>query len=336
MGRAARLNRREKLLRFFDPLVRMILTAIVLATVIPVTGTAREVAQGISSAAVFILFLVYGLRLSRAEVLAGLGNHRMLVPLLIWVFGVMGFAGWLLWRGGGALISADLALGFLYLGVLPSTVQSATAYSSQAGGNVASSVVAAALVNIVGVFVSAPLFALLAGSGAGVLHTEALVKIGTTLLLPFTLGQILQGRFGAWVRARRNLTGGLDRSAIAIAVYVAFSGAVEQGIWSRVDLSTWAVILAGAGLLLVLGYGGSWLLGGALRLPQGDRIAFLFAGAQKSIALGAPLATVLFPPTAVGIVMLPLLVYHLSQMIVAAPLAARLRAQGQATGPLSR
>lgn len=303
----------------------MILAAIALATVAPVSGSAREVAQIVSSGAVFVLFLVYGLRLSRREVLAGLGNHRMLAPLLVWVFGVMGLGGWLLWRGGSSLISADLALGFLYLGVLPSTVQSATAYSSQAGGNVASSVVAAALINIVGVFVTAPLFALLAGSSAGVFHTDALIKIGTTLLLPFVLGQVLQGRYGAWVRARRDLTGGLDRTAIAVAVYVAFSGAVEQGIWSRVDASTWAVILTGCGLLLLLGYGGAWLLGGALRLPRGDRIALLFAGAQKSIALGAPLATVLFPPAAVGIVMLPLLVYHLSQMMVAAPIATRLR-----------
>jgi solute carrier family 10 (sodium/bile acid cotransporter), member 7 len=303
----------------------MIVAAIVLATLLPVTGPARELAQHVASAAVFVLFLIYGLRLSRAEVLAGLGNHRMLVPLLIWVFGVMGLGGWLLWRGGGSLIPADLALGFLYLGVLPSTVQSATAYSSQAGGNVASSVVAAALVNIVGVFVSAPLFALLAGSNASVLHGESLVRIGTTLLLPFVLGQGLQRWFGAWVRARRDLTAGLDRTAIAIAVYVAFSGAVEQGIWGRIDLSAWAVILAGCGLLLVLGYGGTWLLGGALRLPRGDRIAMLFAGAQKSIALGAPLATVLFPPAAVGIVLLPLLIYHLAQMIVAAPIAVALR-----------
>ena len=36
-----------------------------------------------------------------------------------------------------------VALGLLFLGALPSTVQSATAYSSLAGGNVAASVVAA-------------------------------------------------------------------------------------------------------------------------------------------------------------------------------------------------
>ena len=40
-----------------------------------------------------------------------------------------------------------------------------------------------------------------------------------------------------------------------------------------------------------VGYGGAWLLAGMLNLPRGDRIAMLFAGAQKSVAMGAPLAT---------------------------------------------
>jgi sodium/bile acid cotransporter 7 len=50
----------------------------------------------------------------------------------------------------------------------------------------------------------------------------------------------------------------------------------------------------------------------------------LFAGAQKSIAMGAPLATVLFAPEAAGIVLLPILLYHLVQLVIAAPIAARL------------
>jgi solute carrier family 10 (sodium/bile acid cotransporter), member 7 len=311
-------------------MVRLILAAILLATVLPVRGEARAVAQHISNAAVFVLFLLYGLRLARAEVLAGLGNHRLLLPLVGWVFGAMTLAGWALWLGTGTMTAAPIALGFLYLGVLPSTVQSATAYCSLADGNVASSVVAAALINILGVFISAPLFALLAGSAGGGLHTDALVKIATILLLPFALGQLLQRWARGWMLGHRELTSWMDRGSIGIAVYVAFSGAVEQGIWSRVDLTAWAVILAACALLLGFGYGGAWLLGGALKLPRGDRVAMLFAGAQKSIAMGAPLAIVLFPPQVVGTVLLPLLVYHLVQMVVAAPLAERLR-NGQAS-----
>ena len=65
-------------------------------------------------------------------------------------------------------------------------------------------------------------------------------------------------------------------------------------------------------------------LGGALGLRRDDRIAFLFAGAQKSIALGAPLAAVLFPPAVAGLLLLPVLTYHLLQLVLSAPLAARL------------
>lgn len=310
-------------------MVKLIVAATLLASLLPVTGEARAVAQIVSNTAVFILFLLYGLRLSRREVLAGLGNHRLLVPLTIYVFGVMTMAGWLLWHAGSLVLPATLALGFLYLGALPSTIQSATAYSSLAGGNVASSVVAAALINILGVFISAPLFSLLAGSKAAEFHGEALVKVVTMLLLPFIVGQLLQGFTRRWVAAHRKAITVMDRSSIGIAVYVAFSGAVEQGIWSRVDLAAWSGLLAGCALLLLVGYGGSWLLGGVLGLPRGDRVAMLFAGAQKSVAMGAPLATVLFPPATAGIVLLPLLVYHLSQMVVAAPIAGRLRRAGE-------
>jgi sodium/bile acid cotransporter 7 len=305
-------------------MVRLIAAAILLASLLPVRGGAREVAQGVANAAVFLLFLLYGLRLSRRDVLAGLGNHRLLVPLVVWVFGVMALAGWGLWQAEAAVLPPMLALGFLYMGVLPSTVQSATAYSSLAGGNVASSVVAAALVNILGVFISAPLFSILAGGEAAPFDGRALVKVVTMLLLPFIAGQILQRWLAGWMAAHRQLVTMMDRSSIGIAVYVAFSGAVAEGIWTRVGPADWGWLLAGCLILLIIGYGGAWLLGGMLRLPRDDRISMLFGGAQKSIAMGAPLATVLFPPSAAGLILLPLLTYHLAQMVVAAPIAARL------------
>jgi solute carrier family 10 (sodium/bile acid cotransporter), member 7 len=318
------------MLRKIDPMVRLILVAILLATVLPVEGRAREVAQMVANVAVFTLFLLYGLRLSRREVLAGLGNHRLLVPLVIFVFGAMGLAGWALWQAGLPFMPPLLAIGFLYMGVLPSTVQSATVYSSLAGGNVASSVVAAALVNILGVFISAPLFSLLAGSHGTAFQGQELVKVLTMLLLPFVIGQALQGFTRGWVMEHKRLIATMDRSSIGIAVYVAFSGAVAQGIWGKVDTLVWTWVLVGCGLAMLVGYGGAWLAGGLLKLPRGDRIAMLFAGGQKSIAMGAPLATVIFPPASAGMVILPLIVYHLLQMVVAAPIASRLQAGADA------
>lgn len=312
-------------MRRIDPMVRLLLLAIFLATVLPVGGHWVGVAQFVSNAAVFLLFLLNGLRLPRSEVIAGIGKWRLLLPLVLFVYAAMPLAGWVLWQGAGRVLPPLLALGFLFLGTLPSTVQSATAYTSLAGGNVASSVVSAALLNILGVFVTAPLFSLLAGGHAAAFDGAGLVKIVTILLLPFALGQLLQGRLSGWIGGHRQLVTWMDRSSIAIAVYVAFSSAVRQGIWGRIDPAGWTGLAAGCAALLLFGYGASWLLGRAVGLERGDRIAMTFAGAQKSIAMGAPLATVLFPPAAAGVILLPTLAYHLAQLVVAAPLATRLK-----------
>ncbi|QZH74890.1 MAG: bile acid:sodium symporter [Erythrobacter sp.] len=321
-----------RLFTLFDPLVRLLLLAIVLASVLPVTGEGRAVARLVSDAAIFALFLLNGLRLPRAQVLHGLRNWRFLLPLALFVFGAMGLAGWLLAGPAASVLPASVALGFLFLGVLPSTVQSATAYSSIAGGNVANSVVAAAVLNILGVFITAPLVALLASSSGPGIDLGGLERIGLILLLPFAIGQLLQSRFGSLVADRRLLFSWMDRIAIAIAVYVAFSSAVEQGIWTQIDLGSWAALLALVGVMLAFGFIGAWWLGGTLRLARPDRIAFLFAGAQKSIAMGAPLASVLFAPEAAGLVLLPVLLYHLLQMVISAPLAGRLSRTNQSLG----
>jgi sodium/bile acid cotransporter 7 len=311
----------------FDPLVRLLALAIVLASVLPVTAEYRPAAQAVSNAAIFLLFLLNGLRLPRAEVVRGMVHIRLLLPLALWCFAAMGLAGWALAKAGEALaLPPQVALGLLFLGVLPSTVQSATAYSSLAGGNVAVSVVAAALLNILGVFLSAPLFSLLAGSEAAAFDLAALERVLLILLLPFVLGQLAQARAGHLVRDHRRLATWMDRTAIAIAVYVAFSGAVEQGLWQRVGASDWTVLIGLVALFLAIGFGGAWLLAGTLGLGRADRIAFLFAGAQKSIALGAPLASVLFPPAVAGLLLLPVLTYHLLQLVLSAPLASRLAA----------
>jgi sodium/bile acid cotransporter 7 len=308
-----------------DPLVRLLALAIVLASLLPVSAEYRPLAQGVSNGAIFVLFLLNGLRLPRAEVLRGVKHMRFLLPLALWCFAAMALAGWGLAKAGAALaLPQQVALGLLFLGVLPSTVQSATAYSSLAGGNVAVSVVAAAVLNILGVFLSAPLFSLLAGSAAAPFDLGALERVMLILLLPFAIGQLAQGRVGHLVREHKRLATWMDRLSIAIAVYVAFSGAVEQGLWQRVGPLDWVVLLGLVGVFLALGFGGAWLLGGALKLQRADRIAFLFAGAQKSIALGAPLASLLFPPAIAGLLLLPVLTYHLLQLVLSAPLASRL------------
>ncbi|EDL50609.1 bile acid:sodium symporter family protein [Erythrobacter sp. SD-21] len=307
-----------------DPMLRLLVGAVVLAAFLPIPSAQADVAQTVANVGIFALFLLNGMRVSRGEIGRGLLNWRFILPLVLWVFGAMALAG----LGLSKLLAIGLpplvAVGLLYLGVLPSTVQSATSYTTLANGNVGLSVISAALLNILGVFVSVPIFLLLGGTGEGAVGMETIERIALILLLPFIIGQAVQGWTSAWVARHKARVVWLDRLVIALAVYVAFSGAVEQGIWGRLDPAAWMTLALGIGLFLGIGNTGAWLASGALALPRRDRIAFLFAGAQKSAAVGVPLATILFAREEAGFIVLPLLLYHFFQLVLAAPLASRL------------
>ena len=307
-----------------DPMIAVLLLATLAGFFLPAVGEARASAKLVTSVAIFILFLVNGMRVPRGDILRGLANWRFFLPLFIWVFGIMALAGLGVSIAARGVLPPLVALGFLYLGTLPSTIQSATSYTTIAGGNVALSVVGAALINIAGVFVTAPLFAVMGGGAVAEIGSHAIVRIGTILVLPFVIGQAVQHWTRNWIVERKAKIVWLDRIVIGVAVYVAFSGAVEQGIAQMFDAQGW-VWLVGITLgYLVVSNFGAWQAAKALRYPREDRITFLFAGAQKSVAIGAPLAAILFTPEVAGFVIAPLLLYHLLQLVIAAPLAANL------------
>ena len=56
----------------------------------------------------------------------------------------------------------------------------------------------------------------------------------------------------------------------------------------------------------------------------------LFCGSKKSLVSGVPMAGALFPPAQVGMIILPLMIFHQLQLFVCAWLANRLRRQGEA------
>lgn len=311
-----------------DPMIAVLVIATALALVLPAAGDARSTATLVSNVGIFVLFLVNGMRIRRSEIARGVANWRYFGPLMIFVFGAMALLGSGFGMLAGAVLPPLVALGFVFLGCLPSTVQSATSYTSLAEGNVALAVVGAALINIAGVAISAPLFALAGGVGAADIGGEAIIRIGLILVLPFAIGQAVQDRFIDHLIAHKATAAWLDRTVIGIAVYVAFSGAVEQGLGTMFSGLDWAVLVVLVLAMLAAALAAAWGTGGLLGLPRGDRIAFLFAGSQKSVAVGAPLAAILFPPANAGFVIAPLLLYHLAQLVLAAPMAMRLARGG--------
>ncbi len=307
---------------FHDRLVQLLLLTFAVANIVPVEAEYLDLARTVSNATIFLLFLLNGIRLPRHEVIEGIRNWRLQGAILLWVFAAMGLAGFATAHLFEPWLPHRLMIGIILLGVLPTTVQSATAYCSLARGNVAASVVASAAINIVGVVLTPLLFAFFASSAGANFSGETLIRILTILLLPFVIGQLLQKWTLPLVKDRAGLVRVADRAVILLAVYVALSGAVTNGLWAQVPGMALLQMLAAITILLIFGFGGAWLVGQYGGFSWADRKALLFSGAQKSIAIGAPLAAIMFSAADAGFILLPVLLYHLLQMVVSAPLAS--------------
>lgn len=308
-----------------DRFILVLMLTILAAALLPVTGVTAVYAGHAVSVAIFLLFFLHGLRLPRGEVIVAMRNWRLQGIMFAFVFAFMPLVAFGAAKAQGNLLPDGLVVGLLFLGILPSTVQSAISYSSLAGGNIAASVMASALLNLAGIFMTPLLVAVLIGaSGGAAIGGDTVLRIVAILLLPFALGQLSQGWLGAWAARKKPMLTLLDRIAIVLAVYVAFSSAVAGGQMQALDWGVLGWLTAIICLMLAIAMFAAWALGGIIGLPRADRISLLFAGSHKSIATGAPLAAILFAGPMAGLVILPALIYHQIQLIISAPLASRL------------
>jgi len=142
--------------------------------------------------------------------------------------------------------------------------------------------------------------------------------------LPFVLGQLLRPWIAGWIIRHALLTKAVDRGSILLIVYTAFSMGVVEHIWLSVN--AWQLVAVAvvdtALLMAVLVF--TWGIGHLAGLDRGDEIVLLFCGSKKSLASGLPMALVFFPPATVGVIMLPLMIFHQIQLVVCSVIATRL------------
>lgn len=314
--------------RWVDPLVVMLLSTLVLGIVVPVPESMRA---GISTAglvAIFMLFFAYGLRLPTREVLDGMRNFRLQGAILSATYLIFPALGLLASWAMRPLIGDALAMGVLFLSLLPSTVQGSVAITSVAKGNVSAAICAATVSNVLGIIVTPLLVLWLMGADAGA-DASGIRSILTNLLLPFVLGQLLSRWFGPWVRRHRWVTMTIDRGSIVIVLFGAVSSATADGVWTTVSVGMLLTLVALAGVLLSVMLAITWWGSAALKLSLADRVPVLMCGTQKSLATGLPMAIVLFPAATVATVALPVILYHQLQLVVCAILARALAQQAQ-------
>ena len=224
-----------------------------------------------------------------------------------------------------------LLSGLLYLTLLPSTVQSSIAFTAMARGNVAAAVCSASLSNLAGIILTPMLVGLVmkvSGSG-GVSASHSIGAIALQLLLPFLAGHLLRPLIGGFIDRNKAILLPVDRGSILLVVYSAFSAAVINGIWTRVGWLDLLTLLALSAVLLGVVMVVNLLVARLAHLPREDAIVLLFCGSKKSLVSGVPMAGALFPPAHVGLIVLPLMIFHQLQLFVCAALAARFRREAE-------
>jgi len=303
-------------------LVLLMLTVAV-AAVIPARGVGADILAWVVYAAIATLFVLYGARLSPQAIWAGLSNWRLQGVIAITTYVVFPLVGLAIAWAAGPLLQPDLVAGLLFISVLPSTVQSSIAFTSIARGNVAASICAASLSNLLGVVLTPLLVSLLMGATGVGFSLEALKDIALQILLPFGVGQLLRPFVGEWLNRHKTLTRMVDRGSILIVVYSAFSAGMVAGIWSRVSVTDLLVVLVFGLVLLGIIIVGTTIASRALGFNTADEISIVFCGSKKSMATGIPMATILFAGHAVGLIVLPLMLFHQAQLFVCAVLARR-------------
>jgi sodium/bile acid cotransporter 7 len=312
-----------------DPYLLVLIATVILATLLPARGRATGVVDLVVNLAVAALFFCYGVRLEPAAIWGGLADWRL--QLLIFastylLFPTIGVLVALVLRGH---MPRDIVTGVLFLCLLPSTVQSSIAFTSIARGNVPGALCSASLSNMLGVILTPVLVSQLLPAASGGFSLRALEDIAAQILLPFLVGQVVRPWIGRWLLARPLLTSVVDRSSVLVVVYAAFSAGMVAGIWQQLSPIRIGIVLLIDLAILALVIALTTLTSRWGAFSKEDEIAIVFCGSKKSMAGGIPMAAILFPGHAVGLIVLPLMLFHQSQLFVCATLARRYADRGR-------
>jgi len=312
----------------FDPYILALLTTVALASILPARGGFAAFCENAATWAIVLLFFLHGAKLSREAIVAGVAHWRLHLATLGVTFALFPLLG----LGVSLLpgLPPLVASGMLFLTLLPSTVQSSIAFTSIARGNVAAAVCSASFSNLAGIFITPLLASMVMGGSGASLSFDAIEKIVLQLLLPFVAGHLLRPWIGGFVAKHKPVIGYVDRGSILLVVYTAFSAAVVEGLWQHLPLWELGLIAGLSVVLLVLVMAATWGLGSLMGFEQADRIVLLFCGSKKSLASGVPMAGVLFAPSQVGEVILPLMLFHQIQLMACAVLARRFAGDDEA------
>lgn len=284
----------------------------------------------LTKAGVALIFFLHGLVLSFVALRAGALNWRLHLLVQSCTFVLFPLLGLGLNAALGGRLTFELGLGVFFLCALPSTVSSSVAMTAAARGNVAGAVFNATLSSLIGI-VATPLWIAWAMETTG--ETQPLAPVVLDLLrwlvLPLAVGQALRPWLGHWAQRHKSRISVVDRLTILLLVYTSFCDSFQQRVWSGNGVGQIVLIAAICAGLFALVMVLTSLGARALGFSREDRIAAMFCGSKKTLASGVPMAKLIFGThPALGLILLPIMIYHPLQLVICGVLAQRWAKQG--------
>ncbi len=272
---------------------------------------------------VSVIFFFYGLKLSPQKLKSGLTNWRLHILIQTATFGLFP----LLIISLQYLLGVDKTslfwIGIFYLAVLPSTVSSSVVMVAIAKGNLPAAIFNASISSIIGIFIT-PLWmsGLLEQQDANFDLFPVILRLCFEVLLPVIVGYVLHSQLGKWAERYNHLLRLFDQTIILLIVYTSFCESFAGGMFEGQSIRDLSILGAEMLAFFFLVFGLLYLLSSWLGFSYEERVTVLFCGSKKSLVQGAVMGKVLFPnPMALGVVLLPLMMYHALQLLAGSIIA---------------
>lgn len=264
-------------------------------------------------------------RQPKAVILA-VGINFLLLPLAAWAVAHL-------------LPTVDLSVGLLIAAAAPSTLASAAVWTRRAGGNDAIALMGTIVTNLA-CFLVTPFWLVVttrslveaAGSGFAAVELDSvdlIRRLAGLVVLPTLAGQLLRlyRPIGAFATRAKTPMGVVAQCGILLIV---LTGAVGGGLRLSngevgMGLMAWAAMLTSVIGVHVVMLAAGHFVGKLVGVSREDRIAVGFSGSQKTLMIGLYVAT--NPPyfPLLPLAMMPMIFYHVCQLLIDTVVADRLR-----------
>ncbi|MEG9328748.1 bile acid:sodium symporter family protein [Salinimicrobium catena] len=309
----------------FNGFIAALLFSILLAWFLP-QGPETLPLRTITDIGIGIIFFFYGLKLSPSEFKIGFYNYKVhiliqLSTFLLFPLLVLSFIPF--FKDG---TGSDLWLALFFLAALPSTVSSSIVMISLAKGNIPTAIFNASLSGLIGVVITPLWMSIFMKGSAAFEFSSVFQKLFLQVILPLLIGLILQRKFGKTARKNSRKISFFDKSVIVLIVYSSFSTAFSSRLFSTLAITDLLKLLGLVIALFFIVYFGIGQISKGIKLNTEDHITAKFAGTKKSLVHGSVMVKIIFGNSAANaIYLLPIMLYHILQLLVIAVFAERYR-----------